>query len=214
MLYTFDSEQFKTKAPASNSEVSDEQLMERIQHNDEAALAALHQRHHALLRTIISRMISNDHDVDELIQECLLDVWRHATKYRAQKGKALAWLITLARRRTIDRIRRKMAYCRAQDRLREENGGHSEAVEAGADEAASQHDRAEAIARLIARLPEAQQQAVHLAFYRGMTQRQIAAYTGIPLGTIKTRLELALRKLRAAVVAFGELHGNVQPAHV
>ena len=87
-------------------------------------------------------------------------------------------------------------------------------METGADEAASQHDRAEAIARLIARLPEAQQQAVHLAFYRGMTQRQIAAYTGIPLGTIKTRLELALRKLRAAVVAFGELHANVQPAHV
>jgi RNA polymerase sigma-70 factor, ECF subfamily len=214
MLYSFDSEHFKQTRPMLDGEITDEQLMDRIQHGDEEALVMLHRRHHALLRTIISRMISNDHDVDELIQEWLLDVWRHATKYRAQKGKALAWLITLARRRTIDRIRRKMAYCRAQDRLREETGGHGEAVQAGADETASMHDRAEAVARLIARLPEAQQQAVHLAFYRGMTQRQIAAHTGIPLGTIKTRLELALRKLRSAVVAFGELHGNVQPAHV
>jgi RNA polymerase sigma factor (sigma-70 family) len=87
-----------------------------------------------------------------------------------------------------------------------------EADHAGADEEAAESDRAAAISRLIARLPEAQQEAVRLAFYRGMTQRQIAAYTGTPLGTVKTRLELALRKLRSAVLAFGELHEPMQAA--
>ena len=68
------------------------------------------------------------------------------------------------------------------------------------------------MAQLIANLPQAQQEAVRLAYYRGMTQRQIAAHTGIPLGTVKTRLELAIRKLRSAVLAFGELRDQWQPA--
>lgn len=217
MLYTFDSDHIKehvrdfTAIP--EGEPTDEQLMERIQAGDEEALAFLHRRHHALLRTIISRMISNDYDVDELLHESLLEVWRHAGNYCAKKGQALGWIVTLVRRRTIDRIRRKMAYCRAQDRFRESVDDGSPATQTGADEEASQHDRAEAIAQLIAKLPPPQQQAVQLAFYRGMTQRQIAAYTGIPLGTIKTRIELALRKLRSAVLAFGELQGEVAPAH-
>ena len=180
--------------------------MERIRHGDESALADLYRRHHALIRTIIGRMIYNDHDVDDLVQECFLEVWRHAASYSVEKGNALGWIVTLARRRTIDRIRRKSAYVRAQDRFREEVAVESEAIHSGADEEASTTDRAAVLSRLIAKLPQAQQQAVHLAFYRGMTQRQIAAETGIPLGTIKTRLELARRKLRSAVLAFGELH--------
>ena len=75
----------------------------------------------------------------------------------------------------------------------------------GADEETAQNDTAAVVVRLIENLPEAQQQAVRLAYFRGFSQRQIAAHTGIPLGTIKTRLELAMRKLRAAALAFGEL---------
>ena len=212
MLHSFDQSYGNELFSVASGEPTDEQLMKRIQRGDEAALAALLRRHRALLRTIISRMIYNDHDVDDLVQECLLDVWRHAANYCVEKGHALGWIVTLARRRTIDRIRRKSAYSRAQDRFREEVTADCEADHAGADEGAAESDRAEAVLRLIARLPEAQQQAVHLAFYRGMTQRQIAAHTGAPLGTIKTRLELALRKLRSSVLAFGELHEPMQAA--
>jgi RNA polymerase sigma-70 factor (ECF subfamily) len=212
MLHSFDQSHGKDIASALPGEPSDEQLIDRIQQGDEEALAALHHRHHALLRTIISRMIYNDHDVDDLMQQCLLDVWRHAANYDAEKGQALGWMVTLARRRTIDRIRRKAAYARAQDRFGEELTTACGADHAEADEAAVENDRAEAVSRLIARLPDAQQEAVHLAFYRGLTQRQIAAYTGTPLGTVKTRLELALRKLRSSVLAFGELHEPMQSA--
>lgn len=193
-------------APVPVGEPTDEQLMERIQQGDEDALASLHRRHEGLLRTVISRMIFDSHDVDELVQECLLEVWRHAANYEVGKGRALGWIVTLIRRRSIDRIRRKMAYGRAQERLREEVAGDHDAAYARADQEVAENDRAEAISRLIAKLPEPQQQAIQLAFYRGMTQRQIAAHTGIPLGTIKTRLELAMRKLRSSVLAFGELH--------
>ncbi len=71
------------------------------------------------------------------------------------------------------------------------------------EEDANNADRAEIFQRIIATLPEAQQEALRLAFYHGLSQREISAKTGIPLGTIKTRLELALRKVRAAVMAMG-----------
>ena len=212
MLYSFDHQHLKQTSLASG-EPTDEQLMERIQHGDEAALSLLQKRHRPLLRTIIGRMISNDYDVDEIEQECLLEVWRRADSYRVEKGRALGWFVTLARRRTIDRIRRKSAYSRAQDRLREETVATAESMHSGADEEVAESDTAQVVAKLIANLPEAQQQAVQLAYFRGMSQRQIAAHTGIPLGTIKTRLELALRKLRSSVLAFGELHEAMQPAH-
>jgi len=157
-------------------------------------------------------MINNDNDVDDLVQECLLQVWRNAANYCVEKGNALGWIVTLVRRRTIDRIRRKCAYSRAQEGFREEATVH-EGTQNGADSEVAQRDFAEAVSGLITRLPVAQQEAVRLAFYSGMSQRQIAAHTGIPLGTIKTRLELALRKLRSAVLAFGELHEPLHPAH-
>ncbi len=196
----------------STGEPTDEQLMSLIQQRDEAALETLHRRHHALIRTIVGRMIFNDHDVDDLIQECFLEVWHHAPSYCVEKGNALGWIVTLARRRTIDRIRRKGAYSRAQERFREEVAVEVDSNHTGADEEVACSDRAAVVSQLIAKLPDAQQQAVQLAFFRGMTQRQIAAKTGIPLGTIKTRLELAMRKLRSSVLAFGELHEPMRAA--
>src|SRR4051812_27852418 len=195
MLYSFDHQQIETRFPIGSGDLTDEQLMENIQQGDEQSLAILHRRHQALLRKIISRIVTNDFDVDELVQECLLEVWRRAANYDPVKGQALGWLVTLARRRAIDRVRRKSAYWRAQDRFRlEHETENTTAMHSGADEEAAQDDTAEVIGRLIDNLPEAQQQAVRLAYFNGMSQRQIAAHTGIPLGTIKTRLELAMRK--------------------
>ena len=209
MLHSFDNQYINARVAQPIAELTDEQLMQRIQQGDELALGQLHQRHRALIRTVIGRMINNDQDVDDLEQECLLEVWRHAANYCVEKGHAIGWIVTLIRRRSIDRIRRKSAYCRAQDRFRDESTAIAEATHSGADEEVAQSDRAEAIARLIAHLPMAQQEAVRLAYYRGMSQRQISAHTGIPLGTVKTRLELALRKLRSAILAFGELHEDM-----
>lgn len=213
MLYSFDNQRVERPTQISTSEPTDEQLMENIKQGDERSLALLHRRHHALLRTVISRTISNDHDVDEIVQECLLEVWRRAEKYDPEKGQALGWLVTLSRRRAIDRVRRKSAYWRAQDRFRVEcEIGAASAMHCGADEEAAQDDTADVVARLIGNLPEAQQEAVRLAYFRGMSQRQIAAHTGTPLGTIKTRLELAMRKLRSAALAFGEFRDPIKAA--
>jgi RNA polymerase sigma-70 factor, ECF subfamily len=213
MLYAFDSQQLKRVLENGANEATDEQLMAGICRQDQRCLAALYQRHHALLRTVIGRIVSQEHDVDDVLQECLLDIWHHAGNYSRAKGEALAWIVTLARRRAIDRVRRIGTYYRCKERFRgvvemEQEG----AAHTGADEEVASLDRASVISKLMSRLPEAQQEAVYLAFYKGLTQREIAKVTGKPLGTIKTRLELGLRKLRVALLALGEFCDGATPA--
>lgn len=208
MLYSFDHHQ--TETPNTAIEVtpmdgpSDEVLMSQVQAGEETALATLHRRHCPLLRTIINRVINNDTDTEDLLQEVFCEVWRQAAHYSREKGKALGWLVTLARRRAIDKLRKKQAYQRAEERLLAETRlGSEEYSHTDVEENASASERTEILNRVIGTLPEAQQEALKFAFYRGMSQREIAAHTGIPLGTIKTRLELAVRKVRTAILAQG-----------
>jgi RNA polymerase sigma-70 factor (ECF subfamily) len=210
MLYEFDNQQmdkfpnFTAAAPAApTTEATDEELMQALKQRDESALAVLHRRHVALLRTIVSRVINNDHDVDDVVQDAFCEIWRLADHYEEKKGKALGWIVTLARRRAIDKLRKKQAYHRAEERLRAEVESTEEPTEIGADEAAMADDTTEVFKKAIAALPEAQREAIQLAFYRGMSQREIAAHTKTPLGTIKTRLELAIRKLKTSLLAMG-----------
>src|SRR5688572_24474355 len=122
MLYSFDQQQRFPLASsvAQNAEVTDEVLMERVKFQDQVALETLYHRHQKLIRTIVSRIVSNDADIDELVQEVFCELWNRAGHYSEEKGKALGWLVTLARRRAIDLIRRRQAYQRATDRLTEE----------------------------------------------------------------------------------------------
>jgi RNA polymerase sigma-70 factor (ECF subfamily) len=200
MLYEIDTH--RMAAFSISTEATDEQLMAGIRGGDEAALGALLHRHHPILRTVISRVLHNDADVDDLVQEVMIETWNRCQSYDEAKGKVLGWLVTMARRRAIDRVRRRQAYDRAEERLRGEVGSGVE-THASADEEVMTSDRAQLLQQLLDALPEAQREAIHLAYYRGLSQREIAAETGIPLGTIKTRLELAVRKLRASIVALG-----------
>ena len=200
MQYPTDSQTFPKLPAYSVDGPSDEELMARIQARDDRAIAILYRRHTALLRSVVGRILNNDSDVDDQLQDIFLEVWRQAANYDEAKGKALGWIMTLARRRAIDRLRKKQTYYRAQERLREEP---EPAPHPGADEEVAAADTASIFTRVIGTLPVAQRDALNFAFYRGLSQREIAAQTGIPLGTIKTRLELAIRKVRTALVAIG-----------
>jgi len=210
MLYEFDHQQIETLVAATRtdstaaSESTDEQLMALIQDRDETALATLYRRHTPLLRTVISRVVHNEYDVDDLLQEVFLELWNRADHYDEEKGKALGWIVTLARRRAIDRVRRRQAYARAEERLRLETEHEPQQTRnQGVADDVHDADRAEIFQRVLSTLPAAQREALQLAYYRGLSQREIAAKTGIPLGTIKTRLELAVRKIRTAILSLG-----------
>ena len=200
MHYSSETQELENRPTYAAGEPTDEALMARIQARDDQAIAILYRRHTPLLRTIVGRVLNNDCDVDDQLQEVFLEVWRQAAHYDVAKGKALGWIVTLARRRAIDKVRKKQAYFRAEERLRAEP---EPAPHHGADEEVAATDTANIFRRVIGTLPVLQREALDLSFYRGMSQREIAAHTGIPLGTIKTRLELGLRKVRTAIVALG-----------
>ena len=203
MLYEIDQQHIPSTSTPPTFERSDEQLMAGIQRRREQDLAALHLRHTRLVRTILSRVVNNDADVDDLLQEVFVEIWNRADRYEEAKGKALGWIVTMARRRAIDRVRRKQAYARAEERMRESTLGAAEELHPSSACEAMHGDTAEIFRRILITLPTAQREAVQFAYYEGLSQRDIAHRTGIPLGTIKTRLELAVRKLRAALLAIG-----------
>jgi len=210
MLYEFDQQQISdlerqhAVSSSAGSECSDEELMRRIQARDERALEILMKRYESLLRSSAGRILAVDQDVTDVVEEAFLGVWNQASKFDLSKGKVVGWLITIARRRAIDRVRRRQAYDRAEMRFRlSTDTGYQHFATDDIPEQAASSEYAALFADLIANLPEAQRRVVEMTFYRGLSQREIARETGIPLGTIKTRIELGVKKLRALVCAMG-----------
>ncbi len=180
--------------------IGDETLMARIQEREPEALAALYDRYSGILKSLIMGVIHNDAEADDLLQEIYMEIWNQAAHYSAQKGKPLGWIVTLTRRRSIDRLRKKQAYARAEERLQNETEQQPEAwVHNSTEDDIEVSDTRRLIMGILKNLPPAQREAIDMAFYHGMSQREIAAKTGIPLGTIKTRLELGLKKISEAL---------------
>ncbi len=180
--------------------IGDETLMAQIQERQPEALAALYDRYSGILKSLIMGVIHNDAEADDLLQEIYMEIWNQAAHYSAQKGKPLGWIVTLTRRRSIDRLRKKQAYARAEERLQNETEQQPEAwVHNSTEDDIEMSDTRRLLMGILKNLPPAQREAIDLAFYHGMSQREIAAKTGIPLGTIKTRLELGLKKISEAL---------------
>jgi RNA polymerase sigma-70 factor, ECF subfamily len=175
----------------------DEDLMAAIQQRDPSALETLMQRYRRLLKSVILRTVNDDASAEDVVQECFLEIWKQADHFSAAKGRPLAWLMTLCKRRAIDHVRRSLAYGRAKDRL-EESIHQTETFTQGSADECEQADMSRVIGEHLTLLPEAQKEVIMLAFLQGMSQREVAQATHTPLGTVKTRMELGLRKLRQA----------------
>src|SRR6266403_1753798 len=175
---------------------TDLDLMRAIQAADPEALSQLYDRYNGILKALILRVVHNEAEADDLLQEIFMEIWNQAKNFSAQRGKPLGWMVTLARRRAIDGLRKKQAYVRAEERLQQETEQQPDAwVHNSTEQEILDGDRGVLIRRVIGVLPPAQQQAIELSFFRGMSQREIAAKTNTPLGTVKTRLELGLKKI-------------------
>ena len=175
---------------------TDLELMDGIQAEDPEALSQLYDRYNGIIKALILRVIHNEAEADDLLQEIFMEIWNQAKNFSPQKGKPLGWMVTLARRRAIDGLRKKQAYARAEVRLQAETEQQPDAwVQNTTEDAIALSDTRLHVRRVIESLPPHQQQAIELAFFRGMSQREIAADTNTPLGTVKTRLELGLKKI-------------------
>lgn len=184
---------------AAASDVSDELLMQAMTERRQTALTEFYSRHGGKLKSMIGSVVKEEGEADDVLQDIMIQIWREAGKYSAKAGKPLGWVATIARRRAIDRVRRGQTYRRIKDRYAEMHQPGNNASPKPVTDEIARSDLRKFLHRHMRRLPAFQCQVVRLAFFKGMSHREIAAVTGTPLGTVKTRLELGLRKLTQAI---------------
>jgi RNA polymerase sigma-70 factor (ECF subfamily) len=175
---------------------SDEELLDRIAEHDEGAFELLYLRHADLVYSIALRVVADPGIAQDVAQEVFLRVWRQPTLFDVTRGRFVSWLMSVARNRAVDEVR-----SRGRRRLREVTS--APAAEDPADPqaidpqiAAQLADEQAEVRAALALLPDDQRVAIELAYFGGMTQQEIAAVLDTPLGTIKTRVRLAMKKLR------------------
>jgi RNA polymerase sigma-70 factor (ECF subfamily) len=173
---------------------TDVELMEAVVRRDSDAMAAIYERYESTLRAVILSVLREEGEADDVLHDVFLQLWNHADRFVAEKGLH-GFLVTLARRRALDRLRRRLAYRRATDRLETQMKAEFHDKIRGRQAKPTNFDLSELLWRMIRLLPEPQQEVVQLTFFEGMSQREIAAEKSIALGTVKTRLQLAQKKL-------------------
>jgi RNA polymerase sigma-70 factor (ECF subfamily) len=172
-------------------------LVARIAEHDESALANLYARFAGTLLALCTRILGQSGDAEEVVQETFVQVWRQAARYDPARSSVNGWLVLIARSRAIDRLRTR--------RVAERSALAADLEEPPPDTSpdGDRHvflaERRAKIRRALAALPDEQRAVIELAFFRGLTQSEIAQRTGTPLGTVKTRTLLAMKKLRAAL---------------
>jgi len=171
---------------------NDVELLKAVASQDEAALAQLYDRYRVILLGFLVRILNNREEAEDVLQEVFLQVWRRAADFDENRGRPFTWLVTLARSRGIDRLRalaarERVAVAGAKDEL--------EAVSDAASDAFRSEQRG-LVTSALAQLPDEQQRPLMLAYFDGLTQTEIAARLGAPLGTVKTRMRTGMMKLR------------------
>lgn len=169
---------------------SDEGLIRRIANGDEVALGVLYDRYGGLVYSVAKRILGDSGSAEEVLQDIFHQLWRNASRFDSVRGSLSGWLLVMARNRSIDRVRRQTPS------VEEEVVATLEGRALDLESAAAQNEMAERVRAALGALPEAQRQAMELAYFEGLTQSEIAKRTGHPLGTIKTRLRAALASLK------------------
>lgn len=174
---------------------SDVELFARIRAGDAVAFAEFYDRHSGLLLGVALKVLANESEAEEVFQDACVALWEKAPLYDARGGPPLGWAVTLVRNRAIDRlrsVRRKAELIEAatvEAVIREAEAPDAAAEAMGAEAAGAVHGA-------LRSLSAEQRQAVELAFFRGLTQQEIAAQLGQPLGTIKARIRRGMLALR------------------
>jgi RNA polymerase sigma-70 factor (ECF subfamily) len=188
---------------AMNTSVETSSLLPAVAHGDLVAFERLYDRHSSTLYALLLRILANPDDAQEVLQETFVKAWTNAKMFDAVRGSDVAWLISIARSRGIDRLRSRRIRGDREDEAGRELSSSFGFVEkrTGADDAIQSEERS-AVRDALAQLPEPQRVALALAYFEGLSQSEIAEKLGEPLGTIKTRMQLGMKKLRESLKAF------------
>lgn len=175
---------------------SDENLMLRVAARDQAAFGALYDRFSGSLLALVRRIVEDEQEALEVLQEGFLYLWEHAGAYNPAKSKAFTWAVIIFRHKAIDRLRSMRRRSRLADQAAVELLPLHEHADDRSDVAADRNDRANYVRQALLSLPEDQRKCIEWAFLKGYTHHQLSELFGSPLGTVKTHIRRGLAHLR------------------
>jgi RNA polymerase sigma-70 factor (ECF subfamily) len=182
---------------AKRAGTEEAKIVRRIVAGEPDALSDLYARYSGMLLALARRVLGNTSDAEEVLQECFLQVWKQAGRYDPARSSVSTWLVLITRSRAIDRLRSRKVGDKAVTAVKQEKLDTHTSPKGVGD--VLMQERRQRLRREMKDLPDEQRAVLEMAFYKGMTQREISEETGIPLGTVKTRTLLAMRKLRKAL---------------
>ncbi len=173
--------------------LADEDLISLVVEGDASAFATLYDRHSRPAYSLAYRMMGEPQAAEDLLQDALLKVWRAATSYRAQRGSVRTWILSIVHNRGIAQLRSLASRRRTQEKI-EASAPRSQPSEAFAESWAN--SQREQVREALKTLPAEQLKILELAYFSGYTHVEIAELLDLPLGTVKGRMRLGLKKLR------------------
>ena len=185
-----------TPALGASERARDWELLARVSRGEVEALRTLYDEHAPRAMAIATRILRSVQDAEDVVQETFLELWRRSRQFDAARGGAVAWVVTIARSRAIDRLRASGTSGRAIHEARLSDELLPTAFPLPHIEVERRRDELR-VARALAALPAEQRLAIELAYFDGLSQSEIAEKTGSPLGTVKMRVKLAIAKLFA-----------------
>jgi RNA polymerase sigma-70 factor (ECF subfamily) len=175
--------------------VSDERLLEQVLDRDPAALRILYQRHGSAVFALAQYILRDGAVAEELTQEVFLTVWNKAFQYQAHQARFRTWLLSITRNRAIDQLRKRQRRIQADISLDDPTTAEEHAT------LTEPIDVQRELHLLLRHLPLEQRTAIELCYFGGFTHEEIAQRLGLPLGTVKSRILLGVRKLREMMKA-------------
>lgn len=177
----------------------DRACLQRMCDGEASAVAVLYDRHARAIYSLALRIVGDEGDAEDLVQVVFAQAWQRAGAYDDARGSVAAWLLTMTRSRAIDRVRARRSRPSAQGALDVEAAGDLPAASTGLVDQLVADEEARRVRTALEALPFIQRVAIELAYYEGLSQREIAERLEQPLGTIKTRMRAALMRLRDAL---------------
>ena len=176
----------------------DAALLARMAGGEESALGIFYDRWEGAVRAIALRLVHEQTDADDVVEEVFWQAWRQASRFEPARGNGGNWLLTIARSRALDRLRslKRSREDGSLDAMIDAGTGEDEQDAPDPLDAAVLAERAQIVRASLATLPPEQRETLELAYLQGLSQSEIAQRTGEPLGTVKTRMRLAIMKLR------------------
>lgn len=182
------------------SEARDRDLVQRIELGDQDAFRRLFRRYAPSAMGLAQRVARRPFLAEEIVQEAFLAVWRNPAGYDERRGSVKSWLMGMVHHRAVDLVRREETQRRrAQDPRAREASTAPDPAESVVDEIGAPQERA-AVRSALEGLPAEQRRVIELMYFDGLSQSKIAEQLGLPLGTVKSRTLLGMRRLRTALV--------------